>query len=126
MNLIGGLRFPKRLEGDMKYSKVGFAEVDSCSKTLFDLIHPEGLPCPRCNEPNGLRMFRRHVNSWIVDYRCSHCRRIFNPWREGRSWVSHTHFAQAVPSRPLPSAGARRRLKTAHLPDIHLASTVRS
>jgi len=65
----------------MKYSKVGFADVDSYSKTLFDLMHPEGLPCPRCNEPNGLHMFRRHLNSWIVDYRCSHCWRIFNPWK---------------------------------------------
>ena len=76
----GACAFPKIGE-DMKDLKVGFADADSYSKILFDLIHPEGLPCPRCNEPNGLHMFRRHPNSWIVDYRCSHCWRIFNPWK---------------------------------------------
>jgi hypothetical protein len=63
--------------------------ADFCSKTLFDLIHPEGLPCPRCHEPNGLHMFRRHLNSWIVDYRCSHCWRIFNPWEGDALERSH-------------------------------------
>jgi hypothetical protein len=63
--------------------------ADFYSKMLFDLIHPEGLPCPRCHEPNGLHMFRRHLNSWIVDYRCSHCWRIFNPWEGDALERSH-------------------------------------
>src|SRR5437660_9326078 len=96
----------------MKYSKVGFADVDSYSKTLFDLIHPEGLPCPRCNEPNGLHMFRRHLNSWIVDYRCSHCWRIFNPWKATPLDGPYT-FRPGVSKPPLCLRGRDRDSKSA-------------
>ena len=103
----------------MKYSKVGFADVDSYSKTLFDLMHPEGLPCPRCNEPNGLHMFRRHLNSWIVDYRCSHCWRILNPW-EGdgleRSHHPHRELSGMIP-------GMTEGKSTTHLVDRNRPSS---
>jgi len=97
----------------MKYPKVGFADADSYSKTLFNLIHPEGLPCPRCNKPNGLHMFRRHRNSWIVDYRCSHCWRIFNPWKGTPLEPSHH------PHRELLSIiqGMTEGKSTTHLAD---------
>jgi hypothetical protein len=94
----------------MKYSKGGFVDLDSYSKTLFDLIHPQGLPCPRCNEPNGLQMFRRHLNSWIVDYRCSHCWQIFNPWK-GTPVDSPYTFRPSVSKPPLVFFGGPKGIR---------------
>jgi transposase-like protein len=46
------------------------------------VVHPEGLHCPRCGARNGIHVYRHHRKSWILDYRCSHCRRTFNAWTE--------------------------------------------
>jgi len=47
---------------------------------LMKFVRPEGLRCPRCGQQDGFRRCRRHSESWIPDYRCSHRHHVFNAW----------------------------------------------
>lgn len=51
-------------------------DEDACYDYLVDLLHPDGLACPRCGG-RELRVHRR-TRAPVVDYRCPACRRIFN------------------------------------------------
>jgi transposase-like protein len=55
-----------------------------CYERLLDLLHPDGLTCPRCG--GGERtVHHRRKDSPVVDFCCKGCRRVFNlftntPW----------------------------------------------
>jgi transposase-like protein len=66
----------------------------ACYHMLTDLLHPEGLACPRCAADEGLNIHRRRDDSPVVDYRCKGCRRVFNVYT-GTSWQG-THFKPAT------------------------------
>jgi transposase-like protein len=51
----------------------------ACYQALVRLLHPDGLACPKCGAREGLGVHRRHRDP-LVDYQCSHCRRVFNAW----------------------------------------------
>ena len=58
-------------------------------RKLLDLLHPDGLACPRCAAREGLNVHRRRADSPVVDYRCKACHRVFNlftgtPWQGTR------------------------------------------
>jgi DNA-directed RNA polymerase subunit RPC12/RpoP len=50
----------------------------ACYRKLVQLLHPEGLACPRC----GSRNVEQHGDSTaaIPPYRCGHCQRCFDAW----------------------------------------------
>ncbi len=52
-------------------------DPDACHMTLLHWLHPKGLVCPRCQSPDQLRVHRRHRTP-VIDYRCDHCKRVFN------------------------------------------------
>lgn len=52
-------------------------DEDTCYNILVRWLHPGGLACPRCRRPDSMRTHRRR-RSPVLDYRCTHCRRIFN------------------------------------------------
>jgi transposase-like protein len=58
-------------------------------KKLFKLVHPGGLNCPHCGRQDHLRVHRRHKQSWITDFRCSHCAKKFNAWTGTRFQGTH-------------------------------------
>lgn len=49
----------------------------ACYEFLVDLLHPDGLACPHCQDRDGLKVHRRD-RAPILVYRCTDCRRIFN------------------------------------------------
>ncbi|HYT94262.1 MAG TPA: hypothetical protein VEL76_36435 [Gemmataceae bacterium] len=51
----------------------------TCYQQLLELLHPEGLGCPECLARAGLYIHRRR-RAPVLDYRCSHCGRVFNAW----------------------------------------------
>jgi transposase-like protein len=61
----------------MDFPIAEFMDEDSCYEKLVDLLHPEGLACPRCHARDGLRVHRRH-RAPVLDYRCDACGRVFN------------------------------------------------
>jgi transposase-like protein len=70
----------------MDFPIVDLMDQEGCRQRLFDLLHPDGLACPRCDSRDGLNIHRRRPDSPVVDYRCKGCRRVFNmytntPWQ---------------------------------------------
>jgi transposase-like protein len=49
----------------------------ACYAKLVTWLHPEGLACPRCGRADRMRVHRRH-RAPVLDYRCGHCKRVFN------------------------------------------------
>src|SRR6516165_11113175 len=62
---------------------------DACYQFLLDLLHPAGLRCPRCHTVEGFYT-HRYFREPVLDYRCSHCGRVFNAWTgtpfQGTHW----------------------------------------
>jgi transposase-like protein len=70
----------------MDFPIVDLMDQEGCRQKLFDLLHADGLACPRCEARDGLNIHRRRPDSPVVDHRCKRRRRIFNmftntPWR---------------------------------------------
>jgi transposase-like protein len=64
----------------------------ACYAWLVALIHPRGLTCPRCGSAD-LRVHRR-TRDPVLDYRCPHCKRVFNAFTR-----TAFHKMQYRPSR---------------------------
>ncbi len=52
-------------------------DEDACYAKLVSWLHPDGRACPRCRRADRMHVHRRH-RAPVLDYRCGHCRRVFN------------------------------------------------
>src|SRR3954447_11435954 len=52
-------------------------DEDACYRYLLEVLHPDGLACPRCGDRDGPKVHRRH-RAPVLDYRCTACGRVFN------------------------------------------------
>src|SRR3954451_24308166 len=87
-----------------------FLDEGSCYRSLVDLLHPEGLRCPRCRAHDGL-VVHRYYREPVLDYRCPACGRVFNAWTGTAFQGTHDRpsmlvlilrgFAQGVPTAQL-------------------------
>ena len=69
------------LRGDpaMDFSLIEYLDEEACYTELVELLHPNGLACPRCEERHDVGIHRRHREP-VLDYQCSSCGRVFNAW----------------------------------------------
>jgi transposase-like protein len=118
----------------MDFPILDLMDQGACYQRLLDLLHPDGLTCPRCAAGRDrYTIHRRRENSPVLDYRCKVCRRVFNLFT-GTAWQG-THrspaaillilrgFAQGVPTAALArELGASRR----HLLDRRHAAQARA
>lgn len=63
----------------MDFSLIDYLDEDACYSKLVELLHPDGLACPRCGEKHGLGIHRCH-RAPVLDYQCGCCGRVFNAW----------------------------------------------
>jgi len=109
----------------MDFPITALMDPDACYGKLTELLHPDGLACPRCGARERWTVHRRRPGSPVVDYRCPGCRRVFNLYT-GTAWQG-THkgpativlilrgIAQGVPTAQLArELGLSRR----HLLDL--------
>lgn len=78
----------------MDFPILDLMDQGACYGRLLELLHPEGLACPRCAARDGLNVHRRRPGSPVIDYRCKGCRRVFNLYT-GTPWQG-THFDPAT------------------------------
>lgn len=85
-------------------------DEDACYTKLVAWLHPEGLACPRCHQTDRMRVHRSH-RAPVRDYRCGHCKRVFNAFtgtalhgirrRPSELVLIVRGFAQGVPTAQL-------------------------
>ncbi len=61
----------------MDFPTAELMDEDACYAKLLACLHPGGLACPRCRRADRMRVHRSH-RAPVIDYRCGHCRRVFN------------------------------------------------
>jgi transposase-like protein len=61
----------------MDFSLLDYLDEDACYTKLVELLHPDGLACPRCGERQHLGIHRCH-RAPLVDFQCGGCGRVFN------------------------------------------------
>lgn len=69
-------------------------DPSKCYQFLLQLLHPQGLHCPRCGG-NNYRVHRRQRQP-LLDYRCQDCHRVFNLYTQTPLQQSHKTPAQWV------------------------------
>jgi transposase-like protein len=62
---------------NMDFSLIDYLDEDACYTKLVELLHPDGLACPRCTERQRLGIHRCH-RAPVVDFQCGTCGRVFN------------------------------------------------
>jgi transposase-like protein len=61
----------------MDFPILDLMDADACYQFLVDTLHPDGLRCPTCQRADTLAVHDRHRPP-VFDYRCRHCRAVFN------------------------------------------------
>lgn len=59
--------------------EMDFPIVDpvACYRFLVTILHPDGFRWPRCRRDNRMHVHAKH-RAPVLDYRCAHCKRVFN------------------------------------------------
>src|SRR5262245_37034259 len=99
-----------RRRSAMDFPITDLLDEDACYAQLVRWLHPDGLACPRCRRADRMRVHRSH-RAPVRDYRCGHCRRVFNAFtgtslhgtrrRPGELALIVRGFAQGVPTAQL-------------------------
>lgn len=94
----------------MDFPVTDLLDEDACYAKLVSWLHPGGIVCPRCHRADRMLVHRRH-RSPVLDYRCGHCRRVFNSFtgtalqgtkrRPGQLVLIVRGIAQGVPTAQL-------------------------
>ena len=53
----------------MDFPLIDLMDEDACYRKLVELLHPDGLACPRCGAAERLGVHRRHRDP-VLDYQC--------------------------------------------------------
>jgi transposase-like protein len=61
----------------MDFSLIDYLDENACYTELVELLHPDGLACPRCGARQHLGIHRCH-RAPVVDFQCGGCGRVFN------------------------------------------------
>jgi transposase-like protein len=70
-------RLSRRRRSAMDFPITELMDEDACDAQLVPWLHRDGLACPRCGRADRMRVHRSH-RAPVRDYRCGHCRRVFN------------------------------------------------
>jgi hypothetical protein len=71
-SVLKGITMPGAEVPTMDFSLIDYLDEDACYTKLVELLHPDGLACPRCGERQGLGIHRcRRAPLVMTLSRCS-------------------------------------------------------
>jgi transposase-like protein len=79
----------------MDFPLIDYLDEDACYTKLVELLHPEGLACPRCGERHHLGIHRCH-RAPVVDFQCGGCGRVFNAFTATSLHGTHRRPSQLL------------------------------
>jgi transposase-like protein len=79
----------------MDFSLIDYLDEDACYSKLVELLHPDGLACPRCGQRQCLGIHRCH-RAPVVDFQCGTCGRVFNAFTGTPLQGTHRRPAQLL------------------------------
>ncbi len=94
----------------IRFSIVGLMDMQKCYDHLVEILHPNGLGCPKCDRPVAQSKVHRRDRAPVLYYRC-HCGCIYNAFA-GTMW-KHTRHSCSVIVRILQ--GFAQGIPTLHL-----------
>jgi transposase-like protein len=65
----------------MDFPITDLMDEGACYAKLVGWLHPDGFACPRCRQGDRMAVHRRRRPP-VLDYRCGHCRRVFNAFTD--------------------------------------------
>jgi transposase-like protein len=108
----------------MDFPIIDLLDEQACYDFLLRLLHPGGLPCPRCGRTEAF-LVHRYVREPVFDHRCPDCGRVFNLWSGTIFQGTHRPPSQIVLilrgiAQGTPTAKLARELKCSrrHLLDL--------
>ena len=118
----------------MDFPMLDLMDEPACYRRLRDLLHPDGLTCPRCAAGRDrYTVHRRRKDSPVVDDRCKACRRVFNlftgtAWQGTRRTPAQILLILRGVAKGTPTAELARELKASrrHLLDLRHALQARA
>lgn len=61
----------------MDFPITDLMDEQACYDHLVGWLHPDGFACPRCHAADRMVVHRRGRDP-VLDFRCGHCKRVFN------------------------------------------------
>jgi len=118
----------------MDFPILDLMDETACYQQLLDLLHPDGLTCPRCGAGRDrYTVHRRRDGSPVADYRCRDCRRVFNvftgtPWQGTHRTPARILLILRGFTKGAPTAELARELKASrpHLLELRRAVQARA
>ena len=115
----------------MDFPILDLMDQDGCYHKLLDLLHPDGLVCPRCAARDGLNVHRHRPESAVVDYRCQGCCRVFNlftgtPWQGTHLSPSQILLIVRGMAQGVPTAKLAREVEVSRQHLLRLRHTIQA
>ena len=62
----------------MRFPLAGLLDEQACYRYWLDILHPQGLCCPRGHRLPATQAPHRRARAPVADYRCRDCGAVFN------------------------------------------------
>jgi transposase-like protein len=94
----------------IQFSTINLMDEDKCYAFLVEILHPDGMKCPKCGHPTEDCPVHRRDRAPVLYYRCK-CGRVYNAFND--TMFQGTHYACSEIVRMMQ--GFSQGVTTSHL-----------
>ena len=99
----------------MDFPITDLMDEGACYAKLVEWLHPDGFAFPRCHQGDRMAVHRRRRPP-VLDYRCGHCKRVFNAFTDTalhgvKRWPAELVLIVRGVAQGVPTAQLARELE---------------